>query len=64
MGKTGFLFKPEDFLEAAEYIQSLIKDKKLYDNIAKAAKLSAQERFNIQAHNNQIVSVYEEVLLK
>jgi glycosyltransferase involved in cell wall biosynthesis len=63
-GKTGFLFKPDDFLEAAEYIQSLIKDKKLYDNIAKAAKLSAQERFNIQAHNNQIVSVYEEVLLK
>jgi glycosyltransferase involved in cell wall biosynthesis len=61
-GKYAEVFHVQDALELSEKILSLLKDKDLRDDLAKRAFEFARENFSIEAHLENLIALYEDLL--
>lgn len=60
--KTGVLVGGKDELGIADAIITLMKNKGLYDEIARTARDEVREKFNIEICNNLLVEVFQKYL--
>jgi glycosyltransferase involved in cell wall biosynthesis len=63
-GKTGYLFTPEDYEELADKIQLMIDDPDKKEEMVKAAKIDALERFNTKDHFDSIEKLFKQTITK
>ncbi len=61
--KTGFLFPIDDAYTAAEYIEKLLQDEKLWQSMRSQAHTHALEHFSAQTMAKHTVSIYNKVCL-
>ena len=54
---------PEDDAESmANVVVKLLLNKKLYDDVSNNARISAEKRFSLRKHVNQVQHLYDELI--
>lgn len=61
-GKTGLTFKPGDFQELAQKINTLINNPNCAATMGKAARKKAEELFDQETHCQRIISIYKSLV--
>ena len=63
-GETGFLFQPSNATELAAQMSVVMEDPELLSSMSAAARPHVQKNFSIEQEADELVSVYEKILLK
>jgi glycosyltransferase involved in cell wall biosynthesis len=61
-GKTGFLFEMSNVRELAKKMTLLAEDKKLRQEMGKAARKKLEREYSLEAHCSKLMEIYEELL--
>lgn len=61
-GKTGFLFEMGDMLELKNKMSLLISDRKLRENMGRAARQKLEREYSLAEHCKGLMTIYEELL--
>jgi colanic acid/amylovoran biosynthesis glycosyltransferase len=62
--ETGFLAKPNNTEELSEYLNTLLSDKNLWNQMSTNSRKHAENNLNISVQTKKLENIYREVLLK